>query len=98
MVKRIFTLLLLVGMLFLGILFAQANGSVVVVDYYFGVVESELALALLGSMIVGLLVGVTVGLTLSLKQRLQLRQQNQRLKQLEQELDNLRALPVRSVD
>ena len=98
MVKRIFTLLLLVGMLFLGILFAQANSSLIIVDYYFGVAESRLALALLWSMMMGLVIGVLVGMTLSLKQRSQLRQKNRRLKQLEQELDNLRALPVRNAD
>ena len=98
MVKRIFTLLLLVGMLFLGILFAQANSALVTVDYYLGAVESQLASALLGALFVGLVMGVVVGLTLSLKSRSELRKSGRRLKALEQELDNLRALPVRGSD
>ena len=98
MVKRIFTLLLLVCMLFVGILFAQANSSLVMVDLYLGVFESGLASVLLGSAVIGLVLGILVGLTLSLKQRSQLRQNGRRLKELEQELDNLRALPVRTAD
>ena len=98
MVKRISTLLLLVGMLFVGILFAQANSSLVVVDFFWGVFEGELASVLLSSAVIGLIIGILVGLMLSLKPRSQLRQNGRRLKALEKELDNLRALPVRTND
>ena len=88
-------IVLLLVVFLAGALFTSVNTTAVEVDYYVGIREMPLAVALLIALVVGVLVGSLAGIGLSLKYRNQLRLSNRRVKKLDKELENLRALPVR---
>lgn len=92
---RIIMLFLLLVVFLIGVLFTSVNTNAVAIDYYLGVREMPLAVALLIALIVGVVLGLLTGVTVSLKYRNQLRVSNRQVKKLNQELENLRALPVR---
>ncbi|MDT8384935.1 MAG: LapA family protein [Gammaproteobacteria bacterium] len=93
--KRIasFALLLLVSLL--GLTFALMNAENVQLDYYFGSVQAPLSLLMVVALIVGAGCGVlaSLGIVLGLKRELaKLRKSN---KLAEQEVANLRSLPLK---
>lgn len=93
--KRIasFALLLLVSLL--GLTFALMNAENVQLDYYFGSVQAPLSLLMVIALIVGAGCGVlaSLGIILGLKRELaKLRKSN---KLAEQEVANLRSLPLK---
>ncbi|HAC35457.1 MAG TPA: hypothetical protein DCF45_13155 [Gammaproteobacteria bacterium] len=91
-----FVMILLLLLVFLaGALFTSVNTLPVTVDYYIGTIELALSVALLGALVLGLIIGVLVGALMSIKHRKLLRRKTREVKKLEQELDNLRGLPVR---
>lgn len=93
--KRIasFALLLLVSLL--GLTFALMNADNVQLDYYFGSVQAPLSLLMVIALIIGAGCGVlaSLGVVLGLKRELaKLRKSN---KLAEQEVANLRSLPLK---
>lgn len=88
-------IVLLLVVFLAGALFTSVNTTPVDVDYYVGIRQMPLAVALLIALVLGVLVGLLGGIGMSLKYRNQLRVSNRRVKKLDKELENLRAIPVR---
>ena len=82
----------------LGLGFAYRNAAPVVVRYYGGLAWSApLALILLTALAIGVLLGFLSAFLRLVALRRQLQQAGKRIHQLEQEVANLRALPIKDV-
>lgn len=93
--KRIVTFVLLLLVSLLGLTFALMNAETVQLNYYFGNVQAPLSLVIVIAIIVGAALGVlaTTGIVFGQKRELaKLRKSN---KLAEQEVSNLRSLPLK---
>ncbi len=96
--KRTFYALLAVVVLFAGITFALHNRQIVEINYYFGVRWSgPLSLALLATLALGVVTGYLASLRMVVRMQRQLVQARKEIRQIEQEVINLRALPIKDV-
>src|SRR3989344_4096995 len=96
--KRTFYALLAVVVLFAGISFALHNRQIVEINYYFGVRWSgPLSLALLATLALGVVTGYLASLRMVVRMQRQLVQARKEIRQIEQEVINLRALPIKDV-
>ena len=96
--KRIFYTIVIAVTLLAGITFALKNHQVVVLRYYFGWEWSgSLSLALLASLAIGIAVGYVASLRMVIRMQRQLVQARKEIRQIEQEVTNLRALPIKDV-
>jgi putative membrane protein len=96
--KRTFYALLAVVVLFAGITFALHNRQGVEINYYFGVRWSgPLSLALLATLALGVVTGYLASLRMVVRMQRQLVQARKEIRQVEQEVINLRALPIKDV-
>lgn len=96
--KRTFYVLLAIVVLFAGITFALHNRQVVEVNYYFGVRWSgPLSLVLLATLALGVVTGYLASLRMVVRMQRQLVQARKEIRQIEQEVINLRALPIKDV-
>ena len=96
--KRTFYALLAVVVLFAGITFALHNRQIVEINYYFGVRWSgPLSLALLATLALGVVTGYLARLRIEVRMQRQLVQARKEIRQIEQEVINLRALPIKDV-
>ncbi len=96
--KRIFYILVMVVTLLVGITFAFQNKQIVELRYYFGLYWSgPLSLALLVVLTLGVLVGYIASLRMVVQMQRQLVQARKEIRQIEQEVVNLRALPIKDV-
>lgn len=94
MLKLIYALLALA--LFVAALsFAALNADPVTVDYYLGQLQVPLALLLVAALVVGALLGSLVGLARVLRVRREMAQLRRAARATEEEVRNLRALPLR---
>jgi putative membrane protein len=97
MKRAVYVLVGVVAVLF-GITFAFHNRQTIEVNYYFGLAWSgPLALALLAALAFGVLVGFVASLRSVLRLQRQLAAARQDIRQMEQEIQNLRALPIKDV-
>jgi len=95
---RLFYLALALIVFTIGLSFAYQNHQVVDLNYYFGWHWSApLAEMLILSLIIGVVVGYLVTLRRTLVLRAQLGQARRQIKQVEQEVENLRSLPIKDV-
>ncbi len=78
----------------IGISFAILNSKAVPLNYYFGAKEISLALLLALTLSAGALIGWLLSLPSKLRLRLNNRSMKSRIKQAEQEITNLRAIPI----
>ncbi len=93
---RFFSGLLIFLVLFgVAIAFAIVNDQPVGINFLVGQVSWPLSIVILITTGLGLLVGVLVSLMSFLRIRFEYRRCQKRLRQCEQELSNLRALPIR---
>lgn len=93
--KRIVTFVLLMLVSLLGLTFALMNAETVQLNYYFGSIEAPLSLVIVIAIIIGAALGVlaTTGIVFGQKRELaKLRKSN---KLAEQEVSNLRSLPLK---
>lgn len=93
-------LYLVVGaiVVFFGITFAFHNRQTVDVSYYFGLSwHGPLALALLTALATGIVIGFLANLRKLLRLQAQLVAARKEIRQVEQEVQNLRALPIKDV-
>lgn len=92
--KRIisFTLLLLVSLL--GLTFALMNADAVQLNYYFGMLQAPLSLVVVIAIILGAGLGVLASMGIVLGQKRELAKLRRSAKIAEQEVSNLRALPL----
>jgi len=96
--KRVLYVVVAIVVIFFGITFAFHNRQNVDVNYYFGISwNGPLALALLTALAVGVSVGFLASLRTLLRLQRQLVACRKEVRQVEQEVQNLRALPIKDV-
>jgi putative membrane protein len=96
--KRIVYGILVLAVLLVGVTFTTKNAQLVELNYYFGVHwETPLSFMLLTTLTVGLALGLLASLAMQARMQRQLLQVRRENRQLEQEVNNLRALPIRDV-
>lgn len=96
--KRILYIILVFLTLTVGITFAIQNRQAIEVSYYFGLKWSgPLSLALLATLAVGVVLGYLASLRMVVSMQRQLVQARKEVRQIEQEVINLRALPIKDV-
>jgi uncharacterized membrane protein YciS (DUF1049 family) len=91
---RIFTYLLILIVILLGITFASLNSGPVTIHYYVGQHTFSLPLLLVLVFAAGSLLGLLVGFWLLLKMKVKNFRLAQSLKVAEKEIENLRAIPL----
>lgn len=96
--KRVFYLIVIVIALLVGITFVFKNQQIVELRYYFGLAwTGPLSLALLITLAIGVAVGYIASLRMVIRMQRQLVQARKDLRQVEQEVVNLRSLPIKDV-
>ena len=96
--KRLFYLVVVVVTLLFGITFAFQNRQDVDLGYYFGLEwHGPLSLALLSALVIGILIGYLASMRVVFRMQRQLVQARKEIRQIEQEVMNLRALPIKDV-
>lgn len=96
--KRIFYLIVVFVTLVFGVTFAFQNRQDIDLAYYFGLNwHGSLSLALLATLAIGVAVGYLAGLGMVIRMQRQLVQARKEIRQIEQEVMNLRALPIKDV-
>lgn len=96
--KRIIYTILAILVLLVGIAFAIQNKQAIEINYYFGLKWSgPLSLALLTSFAIGVLAGYLASLRMVVRMQRQLVQARKEIRHIEQEVINLRALPIKDV-
>ncbi|MCZ6719464.1 MAG: LapA family protein [Gammaproteobacteria bacterium] len=93
--SRIIKLLFFLGILVVGLAFHVKNDQLVNLNYYMGSIELPVSLLVISSLLVGALLGILASLTFVAK----LKRENARLARLvrvtEEEVNNLRAIPIK---
>lgn len=96
--KRIFYTIVIVVTLLIGITFVFQNRQAIELYYYFGIRwTGPLSLALLAALAIGVAVGYLASLRMVIRMQRQLVQARKEIRQIEQEVTNLRALPIKDV-
>lgn len=96
--KRVFYMIVVVIALLAGVTFVFKNQQVVELRYYFGWAwTGPLSLALLITLAIGVAVGYIASLRMVIRMQRQLVQARKDLRQVEQEVVNLRSLPIKDV-
>lgn len=96
--KRVFYLIVIVITLLFGATFAFQNRQEIELSYYFGLHwRGSLSLALLAASTLGVVVGYLAALRMVLRMQRQLVHARKEVRQIEQEVMNLRALPIKDV-
>ncbi len=93
---RIFTYIILLILVLLGISFAGLNAGPVALNYYVGNLKLPLSLLLATSLVIGGMLGLLACLFLTIKYKSANHRLKQRLKMVEQEVANLRAIPIKN--
>jgi putative membrane protein len=94
-IMRLLSTIFLIALIILAISFSLLNAEVVTVNYFLGKQELPLSLVLLIALFIGCFLGFLVQLKISIQQRYQNHVLNKKINLLNQELNNLRALPVK---
>ncbi len=92
---RIIRFLLMVLVVMVGAAFAVLNAEPVMLNYYFGTTELPEALVLTGALMLGALIGVLAAMASGLRLRSELASLRRSHRLDRQEIDNLRALPIK---
>jgi lipopolysaccharide assembly protein A len=96
--KRLLYGILVLAVLLIGVTFTTKNSQVVELTYYFGIHwMTPLSFMLLTTLTVGIALGFLASLGMLAHMQRQLLQSRRDNRQLEQEVNNLRALPIRDV-
>ncbi|MHB1565385.1 MAG: LapA family protein [Acidiferrobacter sp.] len=96
--KRIFYGVLTVVVVFIGLGFAYKNAAPVAVRYYGGLVwRAPLAVTLVVALAIGVMLGFVASFLQLARIRRQLAQARKQVRHMEQEVANLRALPIKDV-
>lgn len=93
--KRLFFLILALLLLVLGITFAVQNAAPVTLNYYLGSLTAPLSLIVVLAIALGALLGVVTSMLLVFGQRRKVARLQRKLQMCEQEVRNLRQLPMR---
>lgn len=96
--KRVSYVVIGIVVVLFGISFAFQNRQAVDVNYYFGLSWSgPLALALLGAVAIGVAIGFLANLRTVLRLQREAAAARNEIREVEQEVRNLRALPIKDV-
>jgi lipopolysaccharide assembly protein A len=96
--KRILYGILIFAVLLIGVTFTTKNAQMVELNYYFGIHwTTPLSFMLLTTLTVGITLGLFASLAMLARMQRQLLRARRDTRQLEQEVNNLRALPIRDV-
>lgn len=94
--KRILYFIVFVVVLVLGLTFALQNSQAVAINYYFNVNwQGPLSVFLLAALIVGSVLGFLASLGWVYRMRRQVNRSRKEIRKLEEEINNLRSLPIR---
>jgi len=93
--KRIITFALLLLVSLLGLSFALINAEPVTLDYYFGTLQAPLSLVVVLAIIIGAGLGVLASLGIVVGQKRELARLRKSAKIAEEEVANLRSLPLK---
>ncbi len=94
--RRLFYLLLFVVIILLGVSFALKNQDTVTINYYFDISWTvRLAAVLAIAIAIGAVLGVLLTSTWVLRSKRRLSHAKREVRKMEQEVNNLRALPVK---
>ena len=93
--KRIITFIVLLLVTLLGLTFALMNADSVKLDYYFGSLEAPLSLVVVLAMIVGAALGVLASVGIVVGQKRELAKLRKSAKIANEEVANLRSLPLK---
>lgn len=92
---RYFSYVIIIILILLGITFAVLNSDTVTVHYYSGEQALPLSLLMAISFAIGIIIGVLVMLPKVWRLRLERRRLRKKLNHAEQEIENLRQMPVK---
>jgi len=92
--KRIITFALLLLVTLLGLTFALMNAESVQLNYYFGDIQAPLSLVVVIAIILGAGLGVLASMGIVIGQKRELVKLHKSVKVAEQEVSNLRSLPL----
>jgi lipopolysaccharide assembly protein A len=93
--KRIITFAVLLLVTLLGLTFALMNADMVRLDYYFGSVQAPLSLVVVIAIIIGAALGVLASVGIVVGQKRELAKLRKTAKIAEEEVSNLRSLPLK---
>ncbi len=94
--KRILYGLLVIVVLLVGVTFSYKNAQPVELHYYFGIHwTTPLAFMFLTAVTIGIVIGLLASLGMVARMQRQITGMRREARQLEQEVHNLRALPIR---
>jgi putative membrane protein len=91
LIGSLFTLLIIILFVF----FTSRNPGNVQIDFYFGLTQVPLAMLVISCLFVGSLVGIFISFALILRTRRKMAKLKRQMKATEQEVNNLRTLPIR---
>jgi lipopolysaccharide assembly protein A len=94
---RIFRLIFLLLVLVLGLALHVKNDEPVALNYYVGIIDLPLSLVIVSSLAVGALCGIIASLTVILRLKRDNLRLSRQVKAAEQEVSNLRAIPIKDV-
>jgi putative membrane protein len=92
---RIIRFLLMLLVVVIGAAFTVLNADPVMLNYYRGSIELPLALVLMAMLMLGALLGMLASLASNLRLRRELSVLRRQRRMDRQEIDNLRALPIK---
>jgi lipopolysaccharide assembly protein A len=92
---RIFYYLFILIIISLGLTFAVLNSAPVAFNYYLGTKQIALSLLMISTLGAGIIIGFIFALSPWLKAKKESRALKAKLKNLEQEVSNLRTLPLK---
>lgn len=92
---RVFSYIVLLLIMVLGLIFAILNSGQVPFNYYIGVKQISLSLLLVLTLGIGIIIGFIFTLISVIKQKKENYKLKSRIKDIEKELENLRSLPIK---
>jgi putative membrane protein len=96
--KRLLYGILILAVLLVGVTFTTKNAQVVELNYYFGIHwVTPLSFMILTTLTIGIALGLLASLGMQARMQRQLLLARRDNRRLEQEINNLRALPIRDV-
>ncbi len=96
--RKIVTFIIFLGLLAIAVAFSAINQQTVTLNYYTGSLSLPLAFIVTAAVILGILIGVSILYFSRLRLLLENRRLSKKLHRLEQEIENLRALPLQELD
>ena len=92
---RLIGSLLTMLIIILFVLFTSRNPGVVQLDYYFGQYPVPVAVLVIGGLFVGVLLGLLLSISFLLKAKRNMFHLKRKVKVTEQEVNNLRTIPIK---